>query len=197
MIETTALHYGWFSVFPIAVTIILSLVTKRVIESLLAGIALITVVTDSQINGFLHSILYLIPNTFSAIAGHAAVEPLKGVGLAKDPGRGLLLISIILLGSFVSVLDKSGGAYDFAERITKKIKTQTGTLLTAMAIGLSVFTSAYFSILILGTMMRPIFDKMKISREKLAFYCDGLSAPTKAFLPFSGWVFFQVFVPPI
>lgn len=188
----TILHYGWMSIFPIAVTIVLSLTTKRVIESLLAGIALITVVLDSQANSFVHSILYLIPNTFSAIAGHAAVAPLKGVGLAKDPGRGLLLMSIILLGSFVSILDKSGGAYDFAERITKKIKTETGALLTAMVIGLSVFTSAYFSILILGTMMRPIFDQMKISREKLAFYCDGMSAPTKAFLPFSGWIAFMV-----
>lgn len=181
-------HYGWLSLAPALVAIILALWTKRVVESLLTGIAVGAWVLDYHTGGWLHSLLYFVPNALKAIAGHPATEALKGLGMTKDADRGALILSVFLIGSFMTILDKSGGALHFAETVTHRIKKEVGALLTAWLVGLSIFTSAYFSILVTGTLMRPIFDRLKISREKLSFYCDGMSAPTKALLPISGWI---------
>lgn len=192
MTEPTITSLGFLSILPPLITIVLALWTKRVIESLLAGLAFAAWAMDDMAHGFWHSLLYFIPNTFSVIAGHPATETLKGIGIVKDAGRGQLLIFIVLLGSFMTVLDHGGGAIDFAKRATKYIRNKASALCTSWLIGLSIFTSAYFSILVNGTIMRPIFDRFKMSREKLAFYCHAMSVPTKAFLPISGWIAYMV-----
>lgn len=184
--------YGWLSLLPPLMTIILALWTKRVVESLFIGIAACAWVIDFSTHGMLHSFLYAIPNIFTTLAGHPTTEALQGIGLSKDPGRSQLIIFIILLGSFITVLDYGGGALDFAKRATNLIKTKTEALLVTAVLGFSIFTSAYFCILVTGTVMRPICDRLKISREKLAFYCDATSAPSKAWLPISGWIAFMV-----
>lgn len=192
-ITPVVIHLGWLSLVPALVAIVLALVTKRLIEPLLAGIAVAAFFIDSHGNGLGHAFKYIIPNMFSSISGHATnlVDKVEGFGIAKDPSRGEFIISLLLLGAFVRVLDKSGGALHFAEEASKRIKTEVGALLAAMVIGLCLFTSAYFSILVAGTMMLPIFDRMKISREKLALYCDCMAVPTKTLIPISGWIAFM------
>ncbi|MBI2345409.1 MAG: hypothetical protein HYV03_00655, partial [Deltaproteobacteria bacterium] len=183
---------GILSLLPPLITIVLALWTKRVIESLFAGLAIAAWALDYHASGLFHSLLYLVPNTFNVIAGHPAAETLKGMGIVKDAGRGQLLVFIVLLGSFMTVLDHGGGAIDFAKRASKYIRGQVGAMLTSWAIGVCIITSAYFSILVNGTVMRPIFDRLKISREKLAFFCHAMSVPTKALLPISGWIAYMV-----
>jgi Na+/H+ antiporter NhaC len=192
MTDQVLTSLGFLSVIPPLVTIVLALWTKRVVESLVAGIFACAWVVDYTTNGALHATLYSLPNTFVTLAGHPATDTLKGVGIVKDASRGQLIIFIVLLGSFMTVLDYGGGALDFAKRATKFIQTKTQALLVSMLIGFSIFTSAYFCIMVNGTVMRPIFDRLKISREKLAFYCDAMSAPTKAWLPISGWIAYMV-----
>lgn len=187
----TITHYGFLSVLPTLVAIVLALTTKRVIASLLAGILIAAFIIDANTTGFVHALVYAIPNLFSTISGHASTETLKGFGMVKNSSRGELLISITILCAFMSLLNRSGGALHFAENVSKKIKKEQGALLIAMLIGLSIFTSAYFSILVTAAVMIPVFDRMKISREKLAFYADAMSAPTKALFPFSGWIPFM------
>ena len=188
----TIIHLGLLSLLAPVVTLVLALWTKRVIESLLAGVAIGVLAIDYHANGMFHSLLYAIPNTFSSIGGHPASDTLQGIGIVKNAGRGGLLIVVVLLGSLITILDKSGGAIDFAERFAKKIKSEIGALLAAAIVGLSIFTSAYFSIMVTGTVMQTIFDKFKISREKLSFYCDATSAPSKALLPISGWIVYMI-----
>lgn len=192
MTDIAATSLGIFSLIPPAITIVLALWTKRVVESLIAGIFSCAWIMDYATNGLLHATLYSLPNTFVTLAGHPTTETLKGVGIVKDASRGQIILFIVLLGSFMTVLDYGGGAMDFAKRATQFIRTKTQALLTSMLIGFSIFTSAYFCIMVNGTVMRPIFDRLKISREKLAFYCDAMSAPTKAWLPISGWIAYMV-----
>lgn len=186
-------HLSWASILPALTTIVLALLTKRLIEPLLVGIAVAAFFIDNFVNGVWHAVLYFVPNMFSSISGHAANAALKieGCGIIKDSSRPEFIISILLLGAFIRVLDKSGGALHFAEAASRRIKTETGALLMTMVIGLSLFTSAYFGILVAGTMMLPIADRMRISREKLALYCDCTAVPTKALIPISGWIAFM------
>lgn len=183
---------GWISVLPPLLTIVLALWTRRVIESLFMGVVLCALILDAHTNGFVHSLIYGIPSTFDQIAGHPEGNGLEGVGLLKDSSRPQLLIFIVLLGAFMNLLDVSGGAMDFARRATKYISTKGSAIIASCVIGFSIFTSAYFCILVNGTMMRPIFDRLKISREKLAFLADAMSAPTKAWLPISGWIAYML-----
>lgn len=186
--ETTLTHYGFVTLIPAIFALTLAIYSKRVIESLLAGIFTAAFIIDLNTNGFVHSVLYSITNTFKAIAGHAGGDGLRGVGLARSAGRGEIILVVLILGAFITILEKSGGAYAFGEWISSKIKTKKGAQNAAAIMGCSLFTSAYFSSLATGTVFRPMYDKMKISREKLAFILDSTSAPINTLVPISGWV---------
>ncbi len=183
---------GIISLVPPIFTVVMALWTKRAVESLFAGIAMCAWCIDYSANGLSHSLLYAIPNTFTTLAGHPTGTGQLGIGIIKNTSRAQIVIFVLLLGSFMTVLDYGGGAMDFARKATKYIKTQTSAFLISMAIGFSIFTSAFFCILVTATVMQPIFDRLKISREKLAYFCDSQSAPSKAWLPISGWIAYMV-----
>lgn len=188
--EGTVLHYGILSILPAVIALGLAIGSKRVIESLIVGIMCGAIIIDAHTNGIIHSLIYSITNTFNAIAGHPANAELghRGMGLVKDSGRADVVIVVILLGAFITILDKSGGAFAFGEWLTKKVKTKKGAQNSTALMGCALFTSAYFSSLATGTVFKPIYDKMKISREKLAFLLDSTSAPVNTLVPISGWV---------
>lgn len=186
-------HFGIISLLPSVLALVLAIWSKRVIPSLLLGVLTGTMIIDAEANGFWHSVLYSIVNLFKAIAGHPAdaEKGLHGMGLVSSPGRAEIIIVILLLGAFIYILDKSGGAFAFGEWLSKKVKTKTGAQVSTAVMGTSLFTSAYFSSLATGAVFKPIFDRMKISREKLAFYLDSTSAPINVLIPISGWVAFM------
>jgi tetracycline resistance efflux pump len=114
-------HCGLFSILPAFLAIVLAIKTRRVIESALCGIGLGAAIIDYHANGFVHSVCYCIPNTLMALAGHATTATIKGVGLIKDASRAQLFIGVLLLGAFVTVIEKSGGCQAFAQRSVKHI----------------------------------------------------------------------------
>lgn len=188
--ENAALHYGIISILPALLALGLAIWSKRVIESLLLGILSGVIIMDAQANGLGHSILYGITNLFKAIAGHPANKDLglRGMGLVRSSGRAEVIIVVLLLGAFITILDKSGGAFAFGEWLSGKVKTKKGAQNATAIMGCALFTSAYFSSLATGTVFKPIYDKMKISREKLSFILDSTSAPINVLIPISGWV---------
>ncbi len=186
-------HYGVFSLLPSIVALALAIWSKRVVPSLLAGILIGTTLMDIQNNGVIHAIIFSIINMFGAIAGHPA-DPeagIRGMGLVKGSGRPELIIVVFLLGAFIGVLNKSGGAYAFGKWLSKKVRGEKGAQLSTALMGSSLFTSAYFSSLATGTVFRPIYDRMNISRAKLAFFLDSTSSPINVLVPISGWVAFM------
>ncbi|HEX6923714.1 MAG TPA: hypothetical protein VF149_07810, partial [Bacillales bacterium] len=104
-------HFGLLSFLPVLVALGLAIWTKRVIESLLLGILTGTIMLDISQNGVIHAILFSIVNLFQTIAGHPPNEELglQGIGLVKSSGRAEIIIMVLLLGAFITVLDKSGG----------------------------------------------------------------------------------------
>lgn len=184
------LHFGLLSIFPAVLALGLAIFSKRVIESLLLGIFSAAMIIDAHVNGAVHSLLYSITNTFAAIAGHPSNSEagLRGVGIVQSSGRAEVVIVVLLLGAFITILEKSGGAYAFGEWLTNKVKTKHSALNATAVMGCCLFTSAYFSSLATGTIFKPIYDRMNISREKLAFILDSTSAPINVLIPISGWV---------
>ncbi len=186
----TALSFGIISLLPAVIALVIAIKAKRVIEPLLFGILTAVTILDIAANGWGHAILYSIVNVFQAIAGHPADEAagIRGMGILKGADRPELVIIVVLLGAFMAVLHKSGGALAFGTWISKKIKSKQAAQSASAVMGCLMFTSAYFSSLATGALFRPVFDRLRVSRAKLAFIVDTTAAPVMAIVPLSGWV---------
>ena len=161
---------GWLSILPPLIAIILALLTKEVISSLIVGI-----VTGA----FIYSggnVILTIENTFRIMAERMGEE--NNVNI---------LIFLGLLGTIVILVTKAGGASAYGNWAANKIKTRKGASLATSALGAIIFIDDYFNCLTVGTVMRPVTDKHRISRAKLAYLLDAMAAPICIIAPISSW----------
>src|SRR5690625_6063281 len=107
-----------------------------------------------------------------------------------DPWSATVLIYCGIFGVLVMVLQKTGGAHAIAHAISKKVKSDRGAQGSTMLFGLIIFFEDYFNALTVGSVMRSVTDKMRVSREKLAYIVDSTSAPICLLGPVSTWVVF-------
>jgi tetracycline resistance efflux pump len=164
--------YPFLSLVPPLLAIILAVRTRQVYLSLFAGIAAGTVILAD---------------------GH----PLKGIAGAieacvfvfKDPGNTRVIAFSVLVGSLIALLQRSGGIQGFTALVTEKgiIRGKKSVELTAFIIGVLIFIESSITCLITGTIARPLTDKYRISREKLAYICDSTSAPICSLIPLNAW----------
>jgi Na+/H+ antiporter NhaC len=112
----------------------------------------------------------------------------KGVyaQVAKD-GNAHILVLIFMIGGFVGILESSGITHAFAQKIVGWVRTQRSAQLATWAGGLAIFFSDVGNSLILGPLFRPVYDRMGVSREKLAYIVDSTAAPVCVLVPFIGW----------
>ena len=87
-----------------------------------------------------------------------------------------ILIFLVMLGAMVSLMNKAGGSAAFGEWAAKRIKTKVGAQLATVLLGVLIFVDDYFNCLTVGSVMRPVTDKHKVSREKLAYLIDATAA---------------------
>lgn len=106
---------------------------------------------------------------------------------SKVYGNMGVLFFIILLGMIVHLMNMSGATYEYAKWASKRLKTRKQSLLATVALGIIIFVDDYFNCLTVGTVMKPIIDKHKISREKLAYIIDSTAAPICIIAPISSW----------
>ncbi len=167
----TLFETGWLSILPPLVAITLALWTKEVYSSLLAGI-----LTGAVIYGF---------------ASHCG--PLTAVSLIFDvmsfkiAENGGMIIFLALLWGVVVVVTKSGGAAAYGEWAQKRLRTARSSRLATALLGLLIFIDDGFNCLTVGTVMRPITDRNRVSREKLAYLIDATAAPVCIIAPISSW----------
>lgn len=167
---------SFWSLVPSLVTIALAMITKRMVPSLLLGVLLgATMICDwNPAAGFLKMVeSYIIPSIGS-------------------PWNATVLLYGAAFGGLIVILQKSGGIYAIAEKFSKIIRTKQRAELGAFILGLFVFVDDYFSCLTVGTVMRPICDKLKVAREKLSFLVDTTAAPVCLLVPISTWVVYVV-----
>ena len=158
----------FWALVPPLLAIIVSLITKEVNFSLLIGII-------------------VGAGLYTHFDGFAMVTTMFDVIGNKVHGNIGVLIFIILLGMIVYLMNLSGATHEYAKWAAKRLKTRKQTLLATMALGIIIFVDDYFNCLTVGTVMRPITDRHKISREKLAYIIDSTAAPICIIAPISSW----------
>lgn len=153
---------------PALVAIVLALVTKKVYLSLFLGI----------LSG---TLLYVGGNPIEAIGTIYSVMSEK-VG-ANVP----ILVFLIILGIIVILMQKSGGSKAYGDWAIKKVKTKKGALSLTALLGCLIFVDDYFNCLTVGSVMKPVTDKHKVSHSKLAWIIDSTAAPVCIIAPISSW----------
>ena len=98
-----------------------------------------------------------------------------------------ILIFLVILGAMVCLMNKAGGSAAFGQWAGKHIKTRVGAQLATIALGVLIFIDDYFNCLTVGSVMRPVTDKHKVSRAKLAYLIDATAAPVCIIAPISSW----------
>ena len=157
----------WALVPPI-VAIALALWTKEVYLSLLIGI----------LSGAL---------LFAKFHVLTAVETMIEVMNWKIGDNVNILLFLVFLGIIVALITKSGASQAYGDWAAKKITSQKGALFSTMLLGVVIFVDDYFNCLTVGTVMRPVTDKYKVSRAKLAYIIDATAAPVCIIAPISSW----------
>lgn len=102
-------------------------------------------------------------------------------------GNILLLLFLVLLGIMTAFLQASGGSRAFGEWMMKRVKTRTGAQLMTVLLGFIIFIDDYFNSLAVGQIARPLTDRHKVSRAKLAYLIDSTSSPVTVLSPISSW----------
>lgn len=172
-------NYGIWSILPPVLAIFLALKTKQVYIALVFGIGL----------------GWLIINDWNIIDGTVAtIEAF--VNVFKSEGNTRTIMFSALVGALLIFIQISGGVEGFMKKITNILRKyeqkQSGrsrviVQIFALLTGISLFVETSISSLTVGTLYRPIFDKLKIPREKLAFIADSISAPSAILIPFNAW----------
>jgi len=179
-----SLNLGVWTLLPPIVAIALAFITKNVVLSLFIGIY-----SGSFLLGITQGKSYL----FSFIGGFSDITN-RVIGSMADSWNAGIILQCLTIGGLVAVISKMGGARAVAEALAKKAKTPRSAQLITWVMGLFIFFDDYANALIVGPIMRPITDKMKISREKLAFIIDSTAAPIAGIALISTWVGYEISV---
>ncbi|MGH4125758.1 MAG: Na+/H+ antiporter NhaC family protein [Clostridium sp.] len=162
----SAANFGVLSLLPALVALVLAFITREAIFSLLMGVLVGILITGQNV-----------------LFGFSGLLQ-KALGTADF----IWVLSIeVFVGIMVAFFQKSGAIDAFTKAISKRNINAKGAQIIAWLLGIFIFFSDYFSPLYVGTVMRNITDKARVSREKLAYICDSTSAPVCTLIPFSSW----------
>ena len=161
----------WLALLPPIIAIVLALITKEVYSSLFIGI--------------LAGALMYANFSFTGTIDHLFADGFIA-SIADSYNIGILLF-LVVLGAIVSLMNKSGGSAAFGKWATKHIKSRVGAQLATILLGVLIFVDDYFNCLTVGSVMRPVTDKFKVSRAKLSYLIDATAAPICIIAPISSW----------
>ena len=167
------MEYGYLTLVAPILTLVIAIATRKVPLAMLIGI-------------FTGQMIICGWNPFTAIN-----EGVNGIlGVCTDTGNLKTFLFTALMGAFVILVRVSGGVKGFVKYLTeqsKRVKSKRMAMLIAYVIGIIIFIDGLLSIMFTGVVTRPLTDKFKVSREKLAYICDATSAPVNAIIPLNSW----------
>ena len=165
------MDYGILSLFPIALTIVIAMWLKNISIALFVGAfaGLMVMAGGNPFNAMMSYVVdHLVPNMTDSYCAE-------------------VLVLLIFIGGFVKLLEVSGGAHAFASSVTKFVNSRAKAQMAGWVAGIMVFFSDIGSPIIAGPIVQPLTDKMKVSREKLAWILDTTASPLSILVPFLGW----------
>ena len=167
------MEYGFLTLAAPILALAVAIVTRKVPLAMLIGI-------------FTGQMIICGWNPFIAI--HEGVNVI--IGVCTDAGNLKTFMFTALMGAFVILVRVSGGVQGFVNYLTeqsKLVKSKRMAMFLAFIIGVIIFIDGLLSIMFTGVVTRPLTDKFKVSREKLAYICDATSAPINAIIPLNSW----------
>ncbi|GAB3547714.1 Na+/H+ antiporter NhaC [Actinopolyspora lacussalsi] len=169
----------WLSILPPLLAIALALLTRQVIPALLAGIWLgAWLLEGATFTGLGTSLLDTV--------GVYIVDALA------DRDHVMIVVATMMIGGLVGVIRRNGGTDGIVKLVTRWAATPRRGQLATGGLGLAIFFDDYANSLVVGNTMRPITDRLRISREKLAYLVDSTAAPVAACGLFTTWIGYQV-----
>lgn len=166
-----AMYGTVWSLVPPIVAIALALITKEVYSSLFIGI--------------LMGALFASDFSFEGTMNHVLEEGI--VKVLSDSYNVGILVFLVILGTMVCLMNRAGGSAAFGRWAARKIRSRVGAQLATIALGVLIFIDDYFNCLTVGSVMRPVTDKHRISRAKLSYLIDATAAPVCIIAPISSW----------
>ena len=171
-VESPSPFYNTFwALLPPVIAIALALLTKEVYSSLFLGIVM---------GGLLYSNF-----NFEGTVNHVFSGGI--VSVLSDSYNVGILVFLVVLGAMVCLMNKAGGSAAFGRWAETHIKSRVGAQLATILLGCLIFIDDYFNCLTVGSVMRPVADKHKISRAKLSYLIDATAAPICIIAPISSW----------
>ena len=179
--EDNAVRFGILTLLPPLVAIGLAFITKETILSLFLGVFVgefMLCVNDLNI-------ISTIINAFLQLGSQV-------ISCMADPWNAGIILQCLLIGGVIQLITKMGGARALADAFAKRANTPRKAQLFTWLLGLCVFFDDYANSLIVGPIMRPVMDKLKVSREKLAFVVDATAAPVAGIAIISTWIGLEI-----
>jgi len=167
---------AWVSILPPLLAIVLALLFRHVLVALVLGVWLGA----------------LLLADLSPVASFARLLDTHLVGAVADRGHASILLFSLLLGGMLGLMTQSGGAKGLARWASTDTRSRRRGQLTTWFLGLLVFFDDYANSLLVGASMRPVTDRLRISREKLAFLVDATAAPVASLALISSWIGVEV-----
>ncbi len=164
-------HATFWALVPSVVAISLALITKEVYSSLFVGIVIGSVFASNF--------------SFTGSITNVLQEGL--IAQLSDSYNVGILIFLVILGTIVALMNKAGGSKAFGEWAATHIKTRQGAQLCTVLLGVLIFIDDYFNCLTVGSVMKPVTDKHRVSRAKFAYIIDATAAPICIIAPISSW----------
>ena len=161
----------FWALVPAIIAIILALLTKEVYSSLFVGILAGALLLNN----------FHLENTMNRVFSGGFV------GSVTDTYNLGILVFLVLLGMMVALMNKAGGSAAFGRWAQTHIKSRVGAQVATIFLGMFIFIDDYFNCLTVGSVMRPVTDKHKVSRAKLAYLIDATAAPICIIAPISSW----------
>ena len=179
--DNPASRFGILTLLPPIVAISLAFITKETILSLFVGVFIgefMLCVNDLNI-------ISSAVNAFLAIGNEV-------ISCMADPWNAGIILQCLLIGGVIQLITKMGGAKALADSLAKRANTPRKAQLSTWFLGLCVFFDDYANSLIVGPIMRPVMDKLKVSRQKLAFIVDATAAPVAGIAIISTWIGLEI-----
>ncbi|MGL5576396.1 MAG: Na+/H+ antiporter NhaC family protein [Sarcina sp.] len=179
--QVNADKFRLWTIIPPLVSIVLAFLTKNIVISLFTGAfigCLMLFITDHNVFlALIFGFMDLVERLLSSLA---------------DKWNAGIVLQVLVIGGIIHLVAKMGGARAIAEALAKKAKTVRSVQMITFLLGLAVFFDDYANSLIVGPIVRPVADKMRISREKLAFIIDATAAPIAGLAIISTWIGLEV-----
>lgn len=169
---------GWFAILPALIAIVVALALRQVIAALFLGIWLGAALVYGSIAGVWFGLLDVITD--------------YALSAVTDSGHGAIILFTLMVGGMVGIISKNGGTAGIVKAVTGWARTPRHGQLATGLLGVAIFFDDYANTLIVGNTMRPITDRLRISREKLSYLVDSTAAPVATVGLVTTWIGFQL-----